>query len=96
MCKKIGPAVISALPRVTGRQSPAQFARDCRALMLGQSLAERQRFAAMTQDQTRHPIARVGFDLDRRRERCRRSSKCAPSGRNVLPALARSAATTCL
>ncbi|HMI10123.1 MAG TPA: hypothetical protein VK567_00725 [Bradyrhizobium sp.] len=34
-------------------QSPAQFARDRSALMLGQSLAEWQRFAAMTQHQTR-------------------------------------------
>jgi hypothetical protein len=64
MRKKIGPAVISALPRVTRRQSPAQFARDRSALMLGQSLAERQRFAAMTQHQTRHPIARIGLDFE--------------------------------
>src|SRR6266851_3083322 len=56
-----------ALPRVT-RQRPAQITRDRGALMRGQFLAERQRFAAMTQHQTRHAVACVGFDFEPRPE----------------------------
>src|SRR6266550_2070556 len=70
--RKTDALLKSALTRVTRlrvtRQRPAQIARDRGALMRWKFLANRQRFAAMTQYQTRHALACVGFDFEPRPE----------------------------
>src|ERR1700694_1646992 len=70
--RKTDALLKSALTRVTRRrvtrQRPAQIARDRGALRRGKFLANRQRFATMTQHQTRHAFACVGFDFEPRPE----------------------------